>query len=78
MEISGEVRKGMMSIGSRPTFNDTSEKVEINVFDFNDDLYGKKVKVFVKKFLRKQEKYNSLEELKAQIEIDKTESLKNL
>ena len=77
-EISGEFKKGMMSIGNRPTFNDTSEKVEVNVFDFNNDIYGKTVKVFVKKFLRAQEKYNTVEELKARIGLDKVESLKAL
>ncbi len=69
---------GMMSIGKRPTLNDTTEKVEVNLFDFNGDLYGKTIRVTVKKYLRPQEKYNSLEELVAQIDKDKEESLKVL
>ena len=77
-EISGSIKKGMMSIGNRPTFNDTGEKVEVNLFDFNNDLYGQTVKVIAKKFLRGQEKYNSLEALKAQIGLDKIASLKIL
>jgi len=77
-EISGSIKKGMMSIGNRPTFNDTGEKVEVNLFDFNNDLYGQTVKVIAKKFLRGQEKYNSLEALKAQIDLDKNASLKIL
>jgi len=77
-EISGSIKKGMMSIGNRPTFNDTGEKVEVNLFDFNNDLYGQTVKVIAKKFLRGQEKYNSLEALKAQIDLDKIASLKIL
>jgi FAD synthase len=68
----------MMSIGNRPTFNDTSERVEVNIFDFNEDIYGKTVRVYVKKFLRAQEKYNSIEALKTQIDLDKKESLKLL
>ena len=70
--------KGMMSIGNRPTFNDTSERVEVNIFDFNEDIYGKMVRVYVKKYLRAQEKYNSIEALKTQIDLDKKESLKIL
>ena len=77
-EISGSIKKGMMSIGNRPTFNDTGEKVEVNLFDFDNDLYGQTVKVIAKKFLRGQEKYNSLEALKAQIDLDKNASLKIL
>ncbi len=68
----------MMSIGQRPTFNDTSEKVEVNIFDFNNDLYGKTLRVIAKKYLRAQKKYKNLEELKAQIDQDKIESLKIL
>lgn len=76
VKFSGELYKGMMSIGNRPTFNDTSEKVEVNIFDFSEDIYGKTLRVYVKKYLRPQEKYNSVEALKAQIDLDKQESLK--
>ena len=76
--LDKQLKKGMMSIGNRPTFNDTSEKVEVNIFDFEGDIYGKTVKVIVKKYLRVQEKYNSMEALKAQIDLDKIKSLKVL
>ena len=76
--VDEKIIPGMMSIGKRPTLNDTTEKVEVNLFDFNDDLYGKTIRVTVKKYLRPQEKYNSLEELVAQIDKDKEESLKVL
>lgn len=75
ISIDEEVKKGMMSIGSRPTFNDTTEKVEVNIFDFNKNIYGKKLKVTVKKFLRPQEKYNNTDALIEQLNRDKTESL---
>jgi riboflavin kinase/FMN adenylyltransferase len=78
VRIGTDIKKGMMSIGKRPTLNDTIEKVEVNIFDFDGDLYGKKMEVMVKKYLRPQEKYNSLEELKNQIAQDKIESLKIL
>lgn len=77
-KYSGKRFMGMMSIGNRPTFNDTSEKVEVNIFDFDEDLYGKTLRVIVKKYLRPQEKYSSIEALIAQIDLDKIESLKIL
>ena|SRR5690349_18488525 len=76
--VDDKIIPGMMSIGKRPTLNDTIEKVEVNLFDFSDNLYSKTMRVIVKKYLRPQEKYNSLDELKAQISRDKIESLKVL
>jgi riboflavin kinase/FMN adenylyltransferase len=68
-------KKGMLSIGKRPTLNDIKEKVEVNIFDFNEEIYGSIIKVSVISFLRKQEKYDSLEKLKNQIESDKENAL---
>ncbi len=65
----------MLSIGKRPTLNDIKEKVEVNIFDFDEEIYGSVIKIFVVAFLRKQEKYDSLAQLKNQIEIDKENTL---
>lgn len=70
--------KGMLSIGNRPTVMDTQERVEVNIFDFNQTIYGKKVTVTVKKYLRHQEKFPDLDSLKAQIQQDKENSLQVL
>lgn len=75
VRIGNRQKKGMMSIGNRPSFNDTNKSVEVNIFDFNETIYGKTIRVIVKKFLRPQQKFNDLENLKAQIEIDKEQSL---
>lgn len=72
---NGIVKKGMLSIGNRPTLNDSEERVEVNIFDWDAELYEKKIRVTVKKFLRRQEKYASLEELKDQLHRDKENSL---
>lgn len=77
-DVNGRQHKGMLSIGKRPTFNDTIERVEVNIFDFTGDLYGSFVKVSVKTFLRKQEKYNSLEDLVKQLKLDKKNALDEL
>lgn len=76
--VRGEMKKGMLSIGKRPTLNDTEERVEVNIFDFDKTIYGEDVQVFVEHFLRHQEKYSTLEELKAQLKLDKEKSLELL
>lgn len=68
-------KKGMLSIGNRPTVNGLEERVEVNIFDFEGDLYGQELTVTVKHFLRPQEKYNSLHALKEQLHKDKKDSL---
>jgi riboflavin kinase/FMN adenylyltransferase len=78
VKVKGEEKKGMMSIGKRPTFNDTTEKVEVNIFDFDKDIYGAEISVRVKQYLRPQEKYDTTEALIAQIDKDKENSLKVL
>jgi riboflavin kinase / FMN adenylyltransferase len=74
-EINGMVKKGMLSIGTRPTLQNSDERVEVNIFDFDEEVYGKILKVTVKAFLRSQEKYSNLEELKNALTRDKATSL---
>jgi riboflavin kinase / FMN adenylyltransferase len=76
--VQGERKKGMMSIGVRPTLTHSDERVEVNLFDFDADIYGTEMQVEVVKFLRQQERYASLDELVAQLHKDKEESLKVL
>lgn len=70
--------KGMMSIGFRPTVDGKKRVIEVNVFDFNKDIYGETIRVYVKKFLRAEVKFNSLEDLVKQIDQDKIETLRVL
>jgi riboflavin kinase/FMN adenylyltransferase len=67
--------KGMMSIGTRPTIADGQFMIEVNIFDFNDDIYGQTLRVFVKKYLRPEIKFENLDALKHQLEKDKLDSL---
>ena len=70
--------KGMMSIGFRPTVDGKKRVIEVNVFDFDKDIYGQNMRVYVKKFLRSEVKFDTLEELVKQIDQDKVDSLKVL
>lgn len=67
--------KGMMSIGFRPTVDGKTRVIEVNLFDFEQQIYGKCIRVFVKKFLRAEKKYETLEQLSTQIGQDKINSL---
>lgn len=67
--------KGMMSIGFRPTVDGKKRVIEVNLFDFNEEIYGKTLRVYVKKYLREEVKFDSLEALVKQIDQDKKDSL---
>lgn len=78
-ELEGSQRyKGMMSIGFRPTVDGKKRVIEVNLFDFNEQIYGRELRVYVKKYLREEVKFESLEKLVQQIDRDKEESLKIL
>ncbi len=61
---------GVMNIGYRPTVNGTQQSVEVHLLDWSGDLYGKTLTVELEEFLRPEQKFASLEALKAQIATD--------
>jgi riboflavin kinase/FMN adenylyltransferase len=77
-ESSEKKLKGMMSIGFRPTVDGKKRVIEVNIFDFNQEIYDQTLKVFVKKYLREEIKFNNLDELVEQIDQDKINSLQIL
>lgn len=78
VEINGTVKMGMLSIGVRPTLDHSDERVEVHIFDFDREIYGEKLRVHVRHYLRPQEKYDSLEALTQQLARDKVDSLRLL
>ena len=74
-EESSQLLEGMMSIGVRPTVDGKNRTIEMNIFDFEKDIYGCTMKIFVCAYLRPELKFNSLDELKLQIDKDKQDSL---
>ncbi len=70
--------KGMLSIGFRPTVDGKKRVTEVNIFDFDTEIYDQLIKVEIKKHLRNEVKFNSLDELKQQLHTDKENSLKCL
>jgi riboflavin kinase / FMN adenylyltransferase len=61
---------GVMNIGNRPTVNGMSQTIEVHLLDWSGDLYGKTLIVELEEFIRPEQKFASLEELKAQIQKD--------
>ena len=62
---------GMLNIGNRPTVDGTYQTVEVNIFDFDQEIYGENLTVEFLKKIRNEQKFNGLDELKAQIARDK-------
>ena len=70
VEIQGSVFQGVCNIGNRPTINGKEILLEVFLFDFDRDVYGIEVKVVFKHKIRDEEKFDSFEALKQQIELD--------
>jgi len=73
-----DILKGMMNIGIRPTIEGVQRVIEVHIFDFNQDIYGKKLKVSIHRYLRQEQKFEGLQALKMQLEKDKLMALEAL
>ncbi len=71
-QVDGTVHNGMLYIGYRPTVSEALElKIEIHLFDFDQDIYGQEVMLSLYAHIREDKKLNSLEELKSALDQDK-------
>ncbi len=68
--LAGGMRDAVASVGSRPTFNGTKPILEVHIFDFDEEIYGKYIHVDFIARLRSQEKYARVEDLVAQMHRD--------
>lgn len=71
----GQKIYGMMNIGYNPTFPDKNYSLEVNFLDFDQDLYNQTLTISFIKHIREELKFDSVEELKKQIKLDKDFSL---
>ena len=67
--------KGMAYIGQRPTINGMTRNIEVNIFDFDQEIYGQDIKMNFLKFLRHDVKFTGLEALTLQLQKDKEATL---
>ena len=70
VRYEGDWYNGMMNIGTRPTFEDRQRTLEVHIFDFDKDIYGKEVQVRFVKRMRDEKKFSGKDELVSQLEED--------
>ena len=71
------IYKGIANLGIRPTFNQKKILLEVNIFNFNKKIYGKRIRVEFVKFIRGEKKFKSISNLKKQIKLDIIKSKKS-
>lgn len=74
IRIDSDFYKGMMNIGVRPTVGGLKKVIEVNIFNFDKNIYGKDIRIYLKKYLRSEQKFNGLNELKDQLAKDKIQA----
>ena len=73
--LTSQVYKGMAYIGNRPTINGMSRNIEVNIFDFNQDIYRQYLTMEFIHFIRNDIRFTNIEDLKIQITKDKQAAL---
>ena len=74
IDVDGERHHGVASFGRRPTFDNGAPLLEVFVFDFDGDLYGKEVEVAFHGFIRPEAKFDSVEALVERMRVDVDEA----
>jgi len=69
---------GMMNIGVRPTVDGTRQTIEVNIFEFDEEIYGETLRIEVITHLRNEQKFSGLDALKAQLNNDRENSMETL
>lgn len=75
LQTGSQTFKGMAYIGQRPTINGMTRNIEVNIFNFNEEIYGQTIKMNFLKFLRHDVKFTGLETLTKQLHQDKEDTL---
>ncbi|MBR5062844.1 MAG: riboflavin biosynthesis protein RibF [Prevotella sp.] len=72
------MRPAMMNIGTRPTFGGSSLSIEVHIFQFDEDLYGQQLYVSVEKRIREERKFDTIDQLREQLEMDRQTVMQTL
>lgn len=72
IKIDGKLYKGIANVGNRPTFWENKIKVESFIINFDKQIYGKKITVYLHKYIREIKKFDNLAQLQEQIKKDFT------
>jgi riboflavin kinase/FMN adenylyltransferase len=74
-EIDSVLHFGMMNIGNNPTIGENEQSIEVHFFELNQDIYNENLEISILEHIRDEQKFNSISELQAQLEKDKSFSL---
>ncbi|GAB2563162.1 bifunctional riboflavin kinase/FAD synthetase [Gracilibacillus alcaliphilus] len=76
IKVDGQIHYAMASLGYNPTFTEDreNEKLEVHIFDFDDNIYGQNVTIYWKKYLRAEEKFSGVEALIEKLQEDEQRS----
>jgi riboflavin kinase/FMN adenylyltransferase len=69
-EVEGEIHQGVINLGFNPTFGNDTLSVEVHLFDFKGDIYGRNIEIFFIERLRNEMKFENAEKLVEQIRKD--------
>jgi riboflavin kinase / FMN adenylyltransferase len=80
IRISGTLYRGMLNIGTRPTFNQNADlrSIEVNIFDFDEDIYHQNISIIFYEKIRNEEKFPNKDALVEQLNMDKISAMKIL
>lgn len=70
VRIDGKSYRAMTNVGLRPSVDGRTRLLEAHLFDFDGDLYGRRIQVELLEKIRDERKFASIEELRTQLEID--------
>ncbi len=76
--VDNEKHQGMLNIGNRPTVKGTDISIEVNIFNFDADIYNKEIRIEFYDRIRDERKFDQLSALKIQLEIDKKKAIQIL
>ena len=75
INVSNQTFFGMMNIGVKPTLGENKRSIEVHLLDFDADIYNQKIQVHILERLRDEQKFESFEALKLQLEVDKQNTI---
>ncbi|MFM7015465.1 MAG: bifunctional riboflavin kinase/FAD synthetase [Bacteroidota bacterium] len=76
--LNDELLNGIVSIGNRPTFNDSKKSIEVHIFNFDKDIYDETITIEFVKYVRAQKKFNLVDDLVVQIREDIAHAIEHL
>ena len=80
VRFDGKIYPGMLNIGSNPTVNSDTRvrSIEVHILNFEGNIYGKEISVVFRKRLRDEKKFDSINQMADQMEIDRQDTIRLL